>query len=413
MDKLSVYADYNWLEKEELVGTLYHDRLRGTDKYGFEYNASWLKNHPDIVLSADIMNYSNIQWAQQGKDIFGCFSDAMPDRWGRTLLMRREQILAKEESRPVKKLTSYDYLLGIDDRTRMGALRFKTDDDNYLNADKDLSVPPVTDIRDLLLASEEIERSEERNMLPEAKWLQQLINPGSSLGGARPKANVTDNGNLYIAKFPSRKDNYDVELWEHLCHLLAKEAGINVAETKLLNAGGKYHTLLSKRFDRQSSKRIHFASAMTMLGLSDGCDANTGNGYLDIVDFIMQSCVNVESNLKELFRRVAFFIRIGNSDDHFRNHGFILTREGWTLSPAYDINPTTSDYQSLLINRDSNESSLDLLLDASEDYMISRDAACSIINEVEEAVSTWRSIATRLRIPKNEMEMFADKFHSR
>jgi serine/threonine-protein kinase HipA len=413
MDKLSVYADYNWLEKEELVGTLYHDRLRGADKYGFEYNASWLKNHPDIVLSADIMNYSNIQWAQQGKDIFGCFSDAMPNRWGRTLLMRREQILAKEESRPVKKLTSYDYLLGINDSTRMGALRFKTDDDNYLNADKDLSVPPVTDIRDLLLASEEIERSEERNMLPEAKWLQQLINPGSSLGGARPKANVTNNGNLYIAKFPSRKDNYDVELWEHLCHLLAKEAGINVAETKLLNTGGKYHTLLSKRFDRQSSKRIHFASAMTMLGLSDGCDANTGNGYLDIVDFIMQSCVNVESNLKELFRRVAFFIRIGNSDDHFRNHGFILTREGWTLSPAYDINPTTSDYQSLLINRDSNESSLDLLLDASEDYMISRDAACSIINEVEEAVSTWRSIATRLRIPKNEMEMFADKFHPR
>lgn len=413
MDKLSVYADYNWLEKEELVGTLYHDRLRGTDKYGFEYNASWLKNHPDIVLSADIMNYSNIQWTRQGKDIFGCFSDAMPDRWGRTLLMRREQILAKEESRPVKKLTSYDYLLGIDDSTRMGALRFKTDDDNYLNADKNLSVPPVTDIRDLLLASEEIERSEERNMLPEAKWLQQLINPGSSLGGARPKANVTDNGNLYIAKFPSRKDNYDVELWEHLCHLLAKEAGINVAETKLLNTGGKYHTLLSKRFDRQNSKRIHFASAMTMLGLSDGCDANTGNGYLDIVDFIMQSCVNVESNLKELFRRVAFFIRIGNSDDHFRNHGFILTREGWTLSPAYDINPTTSDYQSLLINRDSNESSLDLLLDASKDYMISRDVACSIINEVEEAVSTWRSIATRLRIPKNEMEMFADKFHSR
>ena len=413
MDKLSVYADYNWLEKEELVGTLYHDRLRGADKYGFEYNASWLKNHPDIVLSADIMNYSNIQWTRQGKDIFGCFSDVMPDRWGRTLLMRREQILAKEESRPVKKLTSYDYLLGIDDSTRMGALRFKTDDDNYLNADKNLSVPPVTDIRDLLLASEEIERSEERNMLPEAKWLQQLINPGSSLGGARPKANVTDNGNLYIAKFPSRKDNYDVELWEHLCHLLAKEAGINVAETKLLNAGGKYHTLLSKRFDRQSSKRIHFASAMTMLGLSDGCDANTGNGYLDIVDFIMQSCVNVESNLKELFRRVAFFIRIGNSDDHFRNHGFILTREGWTLSPAYDINPTTSDYQSLLINRDSNESSLDLLLDASKDYMISRDVACSIINEVEEAVSTWRSIATRLRIPKNEMEMFADKFHPR
>lgn len=165
------------------------------------------------------------------------------------------------------------------------------------------------------------------------------------MGGARPKANVIDTDKtLYVAKFPSRKDDYDVGLWEHFSHLLATKAGINAAKTKVLATGEKYHTLLSQRFDRTNdSKRIHFASAMTLLGLSDGDNATTGHGYLDIVDFIIQSCTDVERNLQELYRRVAFNICIGNTDDHFRNHGFLLTAKGWTLSPAYDMNPTLSD----------------------------------------------------------------------
>ena len=185
--------------------------------------------------------------------------------------------------------------------------------------DESLKIPPLADVRELIAASMEIERSEEENQLPAKKWINQLAMPGSSLGGARPKASVVgEDKTLYVAKFPSRKDDYDAGLWEHFAHLLAKNAGINVAHTEVLSVGEKYHTLLSKRFDRTPEvRRIHFASAMTLLGLSDGDNATTGYGYLDIVDFILQNCTHVEANLQELYRRVAFNVCIGNSDDHF------------------------------------------------------------------------------------------------
>lgn len=195
----------------------------------------------------------------------------------------------------------------------MGGFRFKESmDGEYINASESLHIPPLTDIRELIAASSEIEKSEEEDQLPEMRWIAQLVQPGSSLGGARPKASVIDeNKNLCIAKFPSRKDDYDAGLWEHFSHLLAKNAGINAAETRIISTNDKYHTLLSRRFDRrEDGKRIHFASAMTLLGLNDGANANTGNGYLDIVDFIIQNCTNVEDNLKEMYRRVAFFFCI-------------------------------------------------------------------------------------------------------
>lgn len=196
--------------------------------------------------------------------------------------------------------------------------------------------------------------------------------------------------------------------------MLATKAGINAATTKVLTTGEKYHTLLSQRFDRtQEGKRIHFASAMTLLGLSDGDNATTGHGYLDIVDFIIQSCTDVERNLQELYRRVAFNICIGNSDDHFRNHGFLLTAKGWTLSPAYDMNPTLSEYQSLLVSLTSNKAELSILLDACEDYMLNRKTAEKIISEVIEVVKGWRELATRLGLSKREMEMFAGVFERR
>lgn len=232
---------------------------------------------------------------------------------------------------------------------------------------------------------------------------------GTSLGGARPKANVIDTDKiLYVAKFPSRKDDYDVGLWEHFSHLLATKAGINAAKTNVLATGEKYHTLLSQRFDRtQEGKRIHFASAMTLLGLSDGDNATTGHGYLDIVDFIIQNCTDVERNLQELYRRVAFNICIGNTDDHFRNHGFLLTAKGWTLSPAYDMNPTLNEYQSLLISSISNKADLSILFDACEDYMLNRKTAEKIISEVVEAVKEWRGLAVRQGITKRELDMFS------
>ena len=340
----------------------------------------------------------------------------MPDRWGRTLLLRREQLVAAEEKRSVRRLSSFDFLTGIDDFSRMGGFRFKeTPDSEFINVSESLKIPPLTDIRGLIAASAEIEKSEENNMLPDRKWIAQLVQPGTSLGGARPKANVIDTDKtLYVAKFPSRKDDYDAGLWEHFSHLLATKAGINAATTKVLTTGEKYHTLLSKRFDRtQEGKRIHFASAMTLLGLEDGDNATTGHGYLDIVDFILQNCTDVERNLQELYRRVAFNICIGNSDDHFRNHGFLLTAKGWILSPAYDMNPTLSEFQSLLISATSNKAGLSILLDACEDYMLNRNTAEKIISEVIEAVKGWCELASRLGISKREMDMFAGVFDAR
>ena len=413
MRKIYVYADFDWLKTAVLVGELGYESLRGTDSYSFCYDHNWLRQYSDLYLSADINNYTGLQFTQPDRDIFGCFGDALPDRWGRLLLNRREQIRAQEEKRPVRKLSSYDYLLGIDDYSRMGGFRFKeSPDGEFINCDATLRIPPLTDIQVLVAASMEVEKSEERNLLPDKKWLLQLVHPGTSLGGARPKAGVlNEEGELCVAKFPSRNDEYDIGLWEHLSHLLAKEAGVEAAETQAIATGEKYHTLLSKRFDRTTDgRRKHFASAMTLLGLTDGCNAQTGNGYLDIVDFILQHCCDVEANLQQLYRRVAFNIAIHNSDDHFRNHGFLLTPKGWTLSPAYDLNPTFNDHQSLLINATTNRSDLQLLLASSEEYMISKEEATRIIEEVKDGVSQWRSMATRLGIAKREMDLFAQVF---
>ena len=410
MKKLYVYADFDWLKEMELIGELGYESLRGADSYSFTFNNEWLRQHSDLFLSDDLNNYPGQQYTQPDRDIFGCFSDALPDRWGRTLLLRREQIAAAEEKRPVRRLSSFDFLTGIDDFSRMGGFRFKEDPNGkFINVSESLRIPPLTDIRELIEASTEIEKSEEENILPDRKWVVQLVQPGSSLGGARPKASVigTDK-TLYVAKFPSRKDNYNAGLWEHFSHLLAIKAGIDAATTKVLATGEKYHTLLSKRFDRtQEGKRIHFASAMTLLGLSDGDNATTGHGYLDIVDFIIQSCTDVERNLQELYRRVAFNICIGNSDDHFRNHGFLLTAKGWTLSPAYDMNPTLNEYQSLLISSTSNKADLSILLDACEDYMLNRNTAEKIISEVIEVLKEWRRLAVRQGITKREIDMFS------
>lgn len=412
MKKLYVYADFDWLDTPQLIGELSYDSVRGSETYGFSYDKEWLAKYGDVFLSEDLQNYPGIQYTRPEKDIFACFSDALPDRWGRTLLNRREQIAASEEKRPVRRLTSFDYLMGIDDESRIGGFRFtETAGGKFINCEANLRVPPLTSIRELMHAAHEIEASEEKHLLPSKKWLAQLLHPGTSLGGARPKASVIDeDGKLTVAKFPSRKDDYDVGLWEHFCHVMGRKAGLNVAETSTI-PGEDYHILLSKRFDRNDSgKRIHFASALTLLGLTDGDNASTGYGYPDIVDFLIQHGSNVEQNLEELYRRIAFYIIVGNSDDHFRNHGFLLTRKGWELSPAYDINPTLSDNQSLLINSSTSESNMDILLASAGDYMLSKEKAAIIIAEVKSAMKSWRSEARRLGLPQRDIDMFAPCF---
>lgn len=415
MKKLFVYADFNWLPKPQLLGELSFDVIRGNETYGFAYDKQWLAKFGNIFLSEDLQPYAGIQYTRPKQDIFACFSDTLPDRWGRILLKRREQIAAAEEKRAVNHLNSFDYLMGIEDAARMGGFRFKQDPEReFINCGIKFKVPPFTDIKELVYAAHKIENSEDKQQLPDPKWLDKLLKPGTSLGGARPKASVLDeNGYLTVAKFPSCKDDYDIALWEHLCHVLGKKAGLNVAETRTLQVqqGTNYHILLSKRFDRTNDgKRIHFASALTLLGLTDGDNASTGHGYLDIVDFIVQHGCDVEQNLEELYRRVAFYIAVGNSDDHFRNHGFLLTPQGWQLSLAYDINPTLSEYQSLLINNATEEANLDILQQAADDYLLTPDKAQQIIAQVKTAVQSWRAEARKLGISQREINIFAPRF---
>ncbi len=250
--------------------------------------------------------------------------------------------------------------------------------------------------------------AEERNELPQQRWLDQLIDPGTSLDGARPKANIVDtDGKLYVAKFPSKKDLENTELIEHFSHQLAAKAGIKVAKTRTVKIAKDRDLLLSERFDRtKDGHRIHFASAMSLLGLDDGAGCNTGNGYLDIVDFILHGCTGVHQNLRELYRRVAFNIMFGNTDDHFRNHGFLLTPKGWTLSPAYDINPGAKSNQCLLIDAYTEESDINVLLAASEYYMLEREVATEIIDEVRDAINDWRKTASELQINHKILEPY-------
>ena len=408
MRHIQVDMDTQCFPQAEHVGTLGYDMIRGNAAYQWEFDSRWLQHHRQVQLSGDLQNAGGSQYAS-GR-LFGFLQDAMPDRWGRRLIDERERLLAAQAGRVVRHLTDMDYLTQIDDTTRMGALRLWDGEHllgtQYTNA----PVPPLTHLREFVDMAQEYERQDEQGGTIREEWLLNLYKQGSSLGGARPKANVRDiDGSLWIAKIPSINDDYDVALWEFWAHKMAGLAGIDVPEMRLLSLPGqKYHTLLSKRFDRDGEQRIHFASAMTLCGLQDGADATTGNGYLDIVDVIVGSAgfVDPQAALEQLYRRVAFSIAIRNHDDHFRNHGFLQTGKGWVWSPAYDLNPSDFSTQSLLISRDSNESSLDVLHAAAGDYMLSADRAKQIINEVLIAMKKAHLTARQCGISDHEIERF-------
>ena len=413
MKRITVYADFDFLASPQEIGILGYEHVRGNDHFVFEYSREWLKKYGGIVLSGDLMNVPSLQHPRGEDSVFGFVKDSFPDRWGRLLLDRRERITAQSEGRPKRMLTNYDYLIGIEDFTRMGGIRYKSDEnDDFINASTRYLVPPIESLRALCDACHEIEMAEDRNELPEQRWLDQLIDPGTSLGGARPKANVIDtDGKLYVAKFPSKKDLENTELIEHFSHQLAASAGINVAKTRTIKISKDRDLLLSERFDRtDDGKRIHFASAMSLLGLDDGSGNSTGNGYLDIVDFILKGCVDVKQNIRELYRRVAYNVMFGNADDHFRNHGFLLTPKGWTLSPAYDINPGAKSHQCLLIDSYTEQSDINALLAACENYMLERHEASEIIEEVRTAIKDWQHIATQLQISPRLFDAYSSRW---
>lgn len=412
MRSLFVFADFDFLASPTEVGVLNYDRVRGNEVFSFVYREDWLARYGGISLGKDLFSASGLQYAPGG--IFGCFSDALPDRWGRTLARKREAIEAQREKRSPKELSSFDYLISLDDYMRIGGFRFKESQDGpYINDNMDLRVPPFAGIRELATAVDMIEQSDEKGVLPKEQWLCQLLDPGTSLGGARPKSNILDtDGSMMVAKFPSRSDHYDVALWEHFSHVLAGRCGIHVAQTRVMDGVGQYHILLSRRFDRNASgQRIHYASALTHLGFKDGDGAAEGKGYLDIVDFIIRACPDTERSLEELYRRVAFNICMGNGDDHFRNHGFLLGPKGWVLSPAYDLNPSLGYEQSLMISETTNEASLAALLEAHDSYFIPKRRAESIIDEVRSQMKKWPALAKQVHIPSSEVAIFSDRLN--
>lgn len=415
MQKIRVIADFDWLDKEEEVGILGYEKLRGTDVYSFEYNKVWLQKHSNFNMGGELQPFTGIQYNNSRNKIFGIFSDALPDRWGRRLIDIRVNKSRKDNGKVAIKLSDWDYIMGVEDKLRMGGFRFKgIESDKYISCFTKSSVPPMIYLDDLMQAAGEIEKSEYKHMEPDEKWIQRLFQPGSSMGGARPKACVQDCGVMYVAKFPSISDSVNVAKWEHFSHLMAIECGINAAETKIYESKDGRDILLSKRFDRtDDGRRIHMASSLSLLGLTDGDGERTGKGYLDIVDLIISNGdKNVSNNLSELYRRVAFNICLGNTDDHFRNHAFLLTKDGWILSPAYDMNPTNSYNQALLIDDYTNESSLDILYDAHESYMLDEGTARSIITDVTKNFKYWESTARKLQISRDEMMYFKDRFEN-
>jgi serine/threonine-protein kinase HipA len=414
--KIFVYADWLALNnrKPAPVGILYSDIVNNREKISFEYSNDWLGTYDTkrIFLDPDLKPRKGLQYKDKSKKNFGIFMDCAPDGWGRELMLRMESVLAKKEKRGRKHLFESDFLLGVNDMSRMGGLRFKEDETgDFLSNNKSRSVLPVASMKELErleLASFQFEEDalEDGRKI---KWMEDLFKHGSSIGGARPKVSVKDGGDLWIAKFPSKDDRTDVGAWELVAHDLAKECGIVVPDASIKLLSHKGHTYLSKRFDRVGNLRIHFASAMTMIGADD----MEGESYLDIAEFIIKHGANVKSDLKELWSRIVFNICIANTDDHLRNHGFLLTPAGWNLSPAYDMNPSMYPKGLCLnISETSNELDLGLALDVAKYFYLNNKEANSILHKIRATVkSDWRWLAGKYGITKSEQSKFSDAFN--
>lgn len=407
-----VYDDFSF-DKATLMGMLYVGMLRGGESYSFEYDPAWLKKtNAAIRLDPELLPYVGRQYPS-GKNVFGVFADAAPDRWGRMLMNKRERIRSAKEDRKPSKLYDSDYLLGVYDATRMGGIRFKTDPEGpFLSDDEETAVPPWERLRTLEDASRNFENDE--SGLSE-KWLNQLIKPGSSLGGARPKATVIDTKEqLWIAKFPSKHDENDTGAWEMVVHDLAGMCGLNVPEAKLEKFSPLGSTFLVRRFDREGKKRIHFASAMTLLGKTDGASAADGSSYLEMASFIRAYGAQPKRDLTELWKRIVFNMAVSNTDDHLRNHAFILTEEGWELSPLYDVNPVPyGDELSLNVDDGDNRINIDLAVRTAVRFGIQEDDAKAHTQAIQETVrDNWNLLALKYGLSRRQMEEMRPAFHA-
>ncbi len=405
--KVLVYIQLH--NENHFVGTLWAHFNRGKETSDFEYSKEWLNNHKAFSLEPGLFFGTGKQVNPRPTPLFGSFGDSAPDTWGRILMRRYESCLAKEENRSPKTLNEIDYLLYVNDYARQGALRFKTEKSaEFLYPGSLKSIPPLVNLTKLLAATEKVTVSEEKN-----SDLQLLLAPGSSLGGARPKASVIDKqGNLCIAKFPKKDDVTNNVLWEAVALTLAKNCGLKVQEWSLHKAGVK-DVIVLKRFDRKGAQRIPFLSAMSMLNAVDN-DSQT-HSYMEIADAIRLYGAAPNEDLTELWKRVVFSILISNTDDHLRNHGFLYVNEGgWRLSPLYDINPSNDNKKvlSTYITEYDNAQSLDLALEVCQYFNIKPKTAENIITEMKKQTALWQPVAKSLRLSKSEIDKMADAFNA-
>jgi serine/threonine-protein kinase HipA len=407
-----VYAHWVGMAEPKCIGVLSAQQAKGRKAFSFEYDREWIDSKEQMLLDPDISWYSGTQYPNK-KENFGVFMDSMPDTWGRKLMIRRAIQDARDQDKPAPVLYDIDFLLGVYDESRMGALRFKLEPGgSFLDNNKIYPAPNWSNIRELQHAAAIIESGKETEKAK--KYLAILIAPGSSLGGARPKANILDDNNHpWIAKFPAKSDSIDKAAWEYLAYKLALKAGIDMTESRIEKVNGKYHTFFTKRFDRLHGERVHFASAMTMTGNSEDTIKDNPASYLDLAEFIQYSGADSHADLHQLWKRIVFNIAISNTDDHLRNHGFILKEAGWRLSPAYDINPAI-DKDGLALNIDTADNALSLQLAKSVGlyFQLNNQQMDSIIDVVMRARKHWKRLADEIGIPNGEQEIMSKAFFS-
>jgi len=404
---VEVYADWQPIEAPLLIGQLaYSDSSRG-GVFSFAYDKAFLTSAYRLQIDPILTLHSGELYNDAADKNFRAFLDSSPDRWGRILMQRRASIETRRGIRATSRLNELDYLLGVHDSYRMGGIRFKrAASDTFLDDNSEFSAPPMASLRELEHAAIQIEKDDNIDSDEYYRWLKMLISPGSSLGGARPKACVTDEHNhLWIAKFPNANDTHDVGAWEMLCYELALAAGVDMFPSEIRQFSSQHHTFLTKRFDREGDKRLHFSSAMTQLQYYDG-EQSQGASYLEIAEFLTTQGAQTKADLAQLWRRIVFNIAVSNTDDHLRNHGFLLTKNGWKLSPAYDLNPIVGK-NGLHLNITDTDNALDyqLAFEVKEFFRLSQDEATQIYDEVLSAVKQWQLVAKRLGISRAEQTM--------
>jgi serine/threonine-protein kinase HipA len=399
-----------WLDSELglpcQVGTLAHDR----GQLRFHYERAWLKDPRAFALDPDLSLDDAPFFPKPEQGNFGVFLDSSPDRWGQTLMKCREALQAKDENRIARTLYAWDFLMGVQDCTRQGALRFRlVGTEEFLGNDK-LAAPPVTSLRELEAIAYQLSNRRIDDLDALRKWLTVLVAPGASLGGARPKANFTEaDGLLWIGKFPARDDDRDIGAWEYVTHCLARKAGLEVPAAKLVRLNSEFHTFCVQRFDRVNGSRKFYASAMTMLRK----EHSEGTSYLELAQFLRSNGdgANTKVDLEQLFRRVVFNVAVGNRDDHLRNHGFVLGQSGWRLAPAFDVNPNINKAEHVLnIDDADNRPSIATALSTAAFYGLTQELAKQIVEEVAGAVDEWSSAAKRVGISSGDLNLTSSAF---